>query len=616
MSGVNPILPAQLLLQPTPVQLDREGRPHDLRTDQIVRAVVVEGGNDRVLLELNQRRYEAQTELLLKAGQQLDVRVVQTQPSLQLQILSPDRDESLLQLLSALGSRPDWTDLLQQLDRQLQAGLVPSDRWRQALRPTLELMRELLTLPAEEAPALDGPRLAGLSRLLGLATEVEALRDGILPANLKTALWALAAERRPAAESLLGRLVQQALTQLEGWGRQPAATGEQATVAGEQATSLLGTLAEMARQWPVRDTPPLPLLTHDGLAYLQRQLQRATAEGGQRLAALLRAQPQPPVASGAPAAGATAAFTAEAGESPPPVVPLRNTLLQLLGRLPPHPEPDSPPARAQQLVRQLWRQIEVPVAPTHPSAAATTSLVARVRELLPRLARLQELLPPADAELLEPARAELERLLPLLARALPAPEAAAWGRLQFLLGPAHDHPVPTDDEPLPPSVRVLLEVALGLSRLDAGTQAHRHVERAVQHLQLFQVARERLAADGVQLLPLPLPFLEEGYLLVEQREARSDGEAGGTRLSLHLQLQALGPLRVDLLGEGGGLYLRFVCGSAAAERFLTDCRPELEAMLTALPLRGVSFTTGAVDPGAELIRRLQPDRSGVLDQRV
>lgn len=158
----------------------------------------------------------------------------------------------------------------------------------------------------------------------------------------------------------------------------------------------------------------------------------------------------------------------------------------------------------------------------------------------------------------------------------------------------------------------LLEVA-GKIEEPAGETAQR-INRLLQSLELFQLCQVRLGEAGLNFLPLPMPWLEQGYLLAD--DARERGEEGERpfRLSLHLSLQGLGNLRVDFLHDSQGLCLRLAAESGEKSEFLASFQDELKEALGP-SLQGLVFTQGAESPAAVLIRRVA-ERSGMLDTRV
>ena len=141
------------------------------------------------------------------------------------------------------------------------------------------------------------------------------------------------------------------------------------------------------------------------------------------------------------------------------------------------------------------------------------------------------------------------------------------------------------------------------------------IGRLLQSLEVFQLCQAKLAEAGLQLLPLPLPWLHQGYLLADRGEKGADDESSFFRLSLHLCLEGLGNLRIDFLQDDQGLYLRMAGESMEKAGFLSRHQDELKASLGAL-LQGVTFAQGAENPAATLLRRVLGEESGRLNTKV
>ncbi len=159
----------------------------------------------------------------------------------------------------------------------------------------------------------------------------------------------------------------------------------------------------------------------------------------------------------------------------------------------------------------------------------------------------------------------------------------------------------------------LMQAASQLSSEDSPSS---DVEKRLQNLELLQLCRSRLDGEGIQFIPLPLPFLEQGYLLAERGHPGEEGEAPPHVLTLSLQLEGLGNLQVKLLYDQQGLYARFFCESRSVADFVSSFREELTDMLTSVPLQGAAFTDGAQDPAQALAHRVMADGDGLLDARV
>lgn len=153
--------------------------------------------------------------------------------------------------------------------------------------------------------------------------------------------------------------------------------------------------------------------------------------------------------------------------------------------------------------------------------------------------------------------------------------------------------------------------------LQGGGVKSTQVEHLLQNLELHQLFNLRLAQEGAMLWPLPLAFLEQGYLVVEERPQQRGGEQEPPwQLALHLSLQALGDLRVEFLQDPQGLFLRFVCDSPEKCAFFSGFADELRQQITSVPLAGLSFSPGAEAPAKTLLRRVLGEGEGVLDARI
>ena len=153
--------------------------------------------------------------------------------------------------------------------------------------------------------------------------------------------------------------------------------------------------------------------------------------------------------------------------------------------------------------------------------------------------------------------------------------------------------------------------------LQSGGVKSTQVEHLLQNLELHQLFNLRLAQEGAMLWPLPLAFLEQGYLVVEERPQQRGGEQEPPwQLALHLSLKALGDLRIEFLQDPQGLFLRFVCDSPEKCAFFSGFADELRQQITSVPLAGLSFSPGAESPAKTLIRRVLGEGEGVLDARI
>lgn len=142
--------------------------------------------------------------------------------------------------------------------------------------------------------------------------------------------------------------------------------------------------------------------------------------------------------------------------------------------------------------------------------------------------------------------------------------------------------------------------------------------KALSTLEFFQLAQ--LHADsGQQLIfPLPFPFLEQGFLLIEKRRDEQGGsgrpgEKEEHRFSLHLKMTDIGSLRIDFFHTPEGLFIRFHADSQEKADFIAGFSQDLKDAISGGPILNLSFAADAEDPVAELVRHLVPEGKAVID---
>ncbi len=144
-------------------------------------------------------------------------------------------------------------------------------------------------------------------------------------------------------------------------------------------------------------------------------------------------------------------------------------------------------------------------------------------------------------------------------------------------------------------------------------------QKILTTLELFQLVQLQSGSPTQLIFPLPLPFVEQGYLLVDQ-EQPGEGDHGDkpweNRFSLHLTMSELGHLRIEFLRNQEGLFIRFFADSDDKARFLADYDGELKTAIADTPLLGLSFSSGASDPVQDLLRRVVPLGQSLLDTKV
>lgn len=138
-------------------------------------------------------------------------------------------------------------------------------------------------------------------------------------------------------------------------------------------------------------------------------------------------------------------------------------------------------------------------------------------------------------------------------------------------------------------------------------------------IESFQLSQLRLEPDKTLILPLPFPFLDQGYLLIDQKqeqEAEGREKEKQMHFSLHLALTGLGNLQIDFLQAVDGVWMRFNCDSQEKADFVAMFSDELKQQLADIPVRGLSFAATATAPGADLIRMLMPAGQSLLNTKA
>ncbi len=145
-------------------------------------------------------------------------------------------------------------------------------------------------------------------------------------------------------------------------------------------------------------------------------------------------------------------------------------------------------------------------------------------------------------------------------------------------------------------------------------------KHALNTLEFFQLTQLQAVRHDALVVPLPLPFLEQGYLLVEDYKDQS-GKDGGDRempkhFSLFLKLAPLGNLKIDFLSSGDGLYIRFNSESKEVSDFLASFKDELNNAITDTLVHGVSFAEKGEDPLTAVLKRSRVGEDSFIDTKA
>jgi hypothetical protein len=142
----------------------------------------------------------------------------------------------------------------------------------------------------------------------------------------------------------------------------------------------------------------------------------------------------------------------------------------------------------------------------------------------------------------------------------------------------------------------------------------RKLETVLGGLQKNSLAGQEGKESEAFFTLLPLPFLEKGFLVVQQsgHESRSSEEPSW-RLSLFLETKSLGELRIDFLHQENGLFLKIISESSDIRTFLESCQDELRELVSAVTLRGLTFEAAQEPPGSFLLKQIAGGEESILE---
>ena len=141
----------------------------------------------------------------------------------------------------------------------------------------------------------------------------------------------------------------------------------------------------------------------------------------------------------------------------------------------------------------------------------------------------------------------------------------------------------------------------------------------VATIESFQLSQLRLDQDKTLIIPLPFPFLDQGYLLIDQKQEQETEDHKRKKqlhFSLHLALSGLGNIQIEFVQTEEGLWMRFNCDSQEKADFVGQFSDDLKQQLADTPLQGLSFSGTAKAPDTDLVRRLVPAGKSFLDTKA
>ncbi|ADW18316.1 hypothetical protein Despr_2171 [Desulfobulbus propionicus DSM 2032] len=171
------------------------------------------------------------------------------------------------------------------------------------------------------------------------------------------------------------------------------------------------------------------------------------------------------------------------------------------------------------------------------------------------------------------------------------------------------------------AVQTLKYALLEMSQQANATEASAlHADQLVKTIELYQMLQIRLAGESLFFMPLPFSFLTQGYLLIDSEQpgnqASKKGGLASTdahHVTLHLQLEGLGNLEIDILCEQDRIALKFLAEDVERAKYIQGFRGELEQWLTAGRLDSVQFLVGAKEPTKLLLEKLVHGLTGMVD---
>ncbi len=144
-------------------------------------------------------------------------------------------------------------------------------------------------------------------------------------------------------------------------------------------------------------------------------------------------------------------------------------------------------------------------------------------------------------------------------------------------------------------------------------------DKVLTTLELFQLAQLHTNSEKQFIFPLPLPFVDQGYLIVE-RENDKEGEGSESRkerrFSLHLTMSELGNMQIDFLSDQQTLFIRFRIDSQEKADFVSQYSQQLKDAISDIENINLSFSTDAPDPITDLMRQIVPEGNSMLDTKA
>lgn len=285
---------------------------------------------------------------------------------------------------------------------------------------------------------------------------------------------------------------------------------------------------------------------------------------------------------------------------------------------------DAPLSVGQVLKLQVTRtepHIELAIihAPSAHFAGRSLTLLGKGIDLSPLFTAVAQLSPPPLQLLTPSSRNVLESFFSLQQQPLGDKDGGAvLKQLVENLGLNLEHLLAKGEKDA--AVHTLKAALLEMAHtFGSAEQLAKVTQKILATLELFQLTQVQTGSDAQMIFPLPLPFVEQGYLTMERPDGGQDRDPAAlleSRFSLHLTMSELGNLRIDFLHNLEGLFIRFHADNQEKADFIAGFGEQLKSAMSDGPLIGLSFSGDATDPISELIRHLVPQGSSMLDTKA
>ena len=141
--------------------------------------------------------------------------------------------------------------------------------------------------------------------------------------------------------------------------------------------------------------------------------------------------------------------------------------------------------------------------------------------------------------------------------------------------------------------------------------------KVITTIELFQLTQLHSNNDTFLIFPLPLPFIEAGYLKIDKDGDNSEtSNPDDFRFSLHVTMSELGHINIEFSKTKDDLMIRFRAESSEKMEFIAQFASELISAITDIPHVSLSFAKDATDPVSDLIKQIVPEGQSMLDTKA